>query len=477
MPGEYGSQEVLAQGRDPTPRSHRAYGPWRRPHPVVTGVVVSLIAGAVLVGYLVTGPKLPQLTVAEAPLPSAGSEQVPPPNPWQPGDNGRPAGGVFLTIDARLSAGGSASGAVEVLGISGPGIVRNASPPFHLAADGRYTAGVLAADVDCTQVRLPLAPDAYRLRVSVVDGSRQVEGILVAGSLGRRWADSVQSACGSWLARQDLTVTQMSATVDALQARVDLNFTIANAGRNTAFLATTPVGTALAVSATPPGVIVVKPRDGARVSLRVDLHDCDAIPPLPPSDGGGVYGTTADVLGLLAMVGAPPDASGSQPPLDGLGPTGVVFGQGVASAVAVAMRSACGGLGPYVTLIAPNGVALDRRTGVVTIRIQLDSTPGRVKDLRLVSDSAPAGNPDVFTPLWGTSSTLVPDYTGQVTTTLRYQVPPSGRTCPSLGSWIPSFTVIAKVPVPGGIKTLRYTQLIDPLESLDAVRQLCTPPV
>jgi hypothetical protein len=440
----------------------------------VTGVVVSLLAGAGFVGYAVTGPKLPQLTVEEV-SPSAASEQVPPPNPWQPGDNGRPAGGVFLTIDSLLGVGGNASGAVEVLGITGPGIVRNASPPFHLAGDGRYTAGVLAADVDCTQVRLPLVRDAYRVRVSVVEGSRQVEGVLAVGSLGRRWGASVASACGSWLARQDLTVTQMSATVDALQARVDLTFTIANAGRNTAFVAATPVGTALAVSTTPPGVIVVKPSEGAHVSFRVDLHDCDAIPPLPPSDGGGVYGTTADVLGLLAMVGAPPDVSGGLPPIDGLGPTGVVFGKGAATTVAVAMRSACGGLGPYVTLIAPGGVALDRRTGLLTVRIQLDGTPGRVKDLRLVSDSAPLGDPDVFTPLWGTTSTLVPDSAGQVTATLRYQAPRSETTCPSLGSWIPAFSVIARVPVPGGVKTLRYSQLIDPLESPEAVRQLCSP--
>jgi hypothetical protein len=469
--GAYGAQEVLAQGRENAPRSGRPGRARPNRRQVVPIALVALLAGVGIARYAVTGPKLPRLTIAEAT--QRGAARPPPVVPWLPGEDERPAGNVFLTMDAALSVAGGSAGTVDVLGVTGPGIVDAASPPLRVMRDRQPTTGVLAADVDCTQVRLPLGRDAYGVSVRVVDGSRRVEGVLPAGSLGRRWGALVASACGSWLARHDLTVTQVSATVDSLQASVDLTFTIANTGINTAYVAATAAGGALAVSAHPQGVIEVRPSRGAHFALSVDVRECDAIPPLPPSGGGGVYGTTADVLGLVAMVGTRPDVSLAESPTDGFGPTGVVFGRGAASALAGALRSACGGLGPYVTLITARGFDFDRRTGVLTVRIRLDGTPGRVTDLRLVSDSAPAGDPAVFTPLWTTSGTLVPDRAGQVTTTLRYRAPPSGSTCPALGSWIPAFTVLAQVPVPFGVKTLRYSQLIDPAESPEAVRQLC----
>ncbi len=465
--------EVIAQGRERKAWSPRRPSLRRRPRTVAASVAVAALVASGFGAYVLTGPRVPRLSVVSGPA-AHGSPAV---VAWQPGVDERPTGGVFLSMTALLALDGTASGGsqVEVLGIAGPGIVGDASSPVRLHDDGTPTTAVLAADVDCTKVRLPMSADGYGLRVRVVDGSRQVVGLAAAGAVGRRWAGSITAACGSWLARQDLTVTEVSATVDALEARVQLSFTIANSGRSTGYVTTAAASTALAVSASPPGIIAVPPATGAHVTLRLDVQECDAIPPLPPSDSGGVYGTTGDVLGLYALVGAPPVEPTGQPASDGLGPTGVVFGRGAASAVAMALRSACGGLGPYVTRLAPGGVAFDRRTGVLTVRVVLDGTPGRVADLRLVTDPAPADDTGVFGPLWGTSATLRPDPAGQVTATLRYQAPVRGPTCPTLGSWLPAFTVVAHVPVPGGVKTLRYSQFINPLEWPEAVRELCRP--
>jgi hypothetical protein len=149
-----------------------------------------------------------------------------------------------------------------------------------------------------------------------------------------------------------------------------------------------------------------------------------------------------------------------------------VLARGAASAVGEAMRSACGDLGMYVTLIAPGGLSFDKGTGLLSVRVQIDGTPDKVSDLQLVSYDAAAGDSSSFTPLWTRSRTLVPDRTGQVTTTLRYRAP-AGSPCPSNGAWIPGFWIVAHVPVPGGVKTLRYDQFIDPSDSPQSIRELC----
>lgn len=469
MTAEHGRLEVLTQGRERATTSSRPGGARRSPGPVVQVVVLALLAGAAYAAYQLTGPRLPRLTVAATPR-SAGTPAV---VAWQPGIDERPTGGVFLTMGAVIGIDGDSSGTVDVLGISGPGVVREASRSLRLTAGGPGTTGVLAADIDCTHLRLPLVRDTYGLRVRVVDGSRIVAGVVPAGSLGLRWAASVASACGSWLARHDLTVTHVSASIDPLQASVDLGLTVQNAGHSTAYVLATTVGPALAVSTQPDGATVVSPFTEGRVLLHVDIRQCDAIPPLPPSASGGVYGTTGDALGLLALVGSRPRVNPDDPLTDGLGPTGVVFGRGEAAAVAEALRSACGGLGPYVTDLVPGGVAFDPKTRVLDLTIRVRGNASLVSDLTLVSDVAPPGDASVYRPLWITSATLRPDRSGSVSATLRYLAPPTGSPCPSFGAWIPAFTVVAHVPVPDGVKTLRYSQLITPLQWPKAMHALC----
>jgi len=64
----------------------------------------------------------------------------------------------------------------------------------------------------------------------------------------------------------------------------------------------------------------------------------------------------------------------------------------------------------------------------------------------------------------------VPDRTGQVSVTLTYRTP---HACPNPGWWVPSFTVLARVPVPAGMRTLRFTQMIDPGTLAEATQSLC----
>jgi hypothetical protein len=471
MSGEFGEQEVLAQGRDRAPRAPRTGGPRRRRGAVMTVAVLGLLGGAGYTGYALMGPRLPAIGVAETPDETGDMSQTP--TPWQPGVTGRPVGRVKLTFGAVFTPDRSASGKVTVLGMAGPGVTEGSAPSIALAAD-RPTMATLTTEVDCTKVPLPVVPSAYGMRVHVVDGSRQVDGTVPAGSMAGAWAQSLDKACGSWLARQDLTVTQVSATVDALRPSADLTLTIANAGHRDAFVAGTGADDVLAVSARPPGEITVPPDSVVRVLLHVDVPRCDAVPPPPTNGDGETAGTTGDYLGLVAFVGVHPGAGQNQFWMDGLGPTGMVLARGAASAVAEALRSACGGIGPYVTLIAPHGLDFQRGTGVLTVRIQIDGTPGRVSDLRLFSTDGPAGGPSSFIPLWTSTATLVPDRTGQVTTTLRYRAPSGTADCPfHSGTWIPAFSVVAHLPVPGGVKTLRYAQLIDPESSPESISAIC----
>ena len=158
-----------------------------------------------------------------------------------------------------------------------------------------------------------------------------------------------------------------------------------------------------------------------------------------------------------------------------MGATGVVMSADAVSAVLKALRSACADLGPYVTLIAADGVTVDPGTRVLTVRVLIDGPPGRVTGLSLVSDVVSPGDVGPFKPLWTRFIGLAPDRTGQVRVTLRYQLP-TGSSCPSDGGYVPGFSVYARTPVPGGIRTLRFTQFVNPEDSPKALAQLCPTP-
>lgn len=483
MSGGSGVQEILSQGPEREPRPPRPPRPPRfprlgqlarwRPPPVVTVVVVTLVAGAVWAGYAITAPRLPLILMTALPNDQGNSGEAQ--TPWRPAFDGRPVRGVQLKVNAVISAPDPARGKVTVLGMSGPGVVDSSTHPVLLAAH-HSTAALLVADIDCRKVRFPARPSDYRIRLKIVDGSRSASGTMAAGAVSTTWATSLDQACGSWLARHDLTVTHVSAIVDRTRPGSDLTLQIDNAGERSAYLGFGWTGQSIAVSALSPPAPVIPPKGRTTISVHVDVGLCDAVPPPPGADGGGGFTTTGDYLGLVALVGARPKASAprTDPPMDGLGPTGILIAPAPATVVAQALRSACGGLNQFVTLLAPGGFHVDPRTRVLAVRILIDGTPGRVSYVQLVSDSAP-GDALAFVPLWTELPRLVPDASGQFAATLHYRLPASSG-CPSMGAWFPSFTLVAHVPVAGSADlTLRYGQFIDPSESTQAIRELCGP--
>ena len=61
----------------------------------------------------------------------------------------------------------------------------------------------------------------------------------------------------------------------------------------------------------------------------------------------------------------------------------------------------------------------DRRTGLLTVPVELHVTPGRVRSLRFQAPG-PEGDREIR-PRWATGA-LVPDRAGQISTVLRYRV-------------------------------------------------------
>ena len=447
MSGNDGGPELLIGGPERperAPREPRTGWTRRRRVPrvglVTVVVVVACIAGFV---YLRSGPVVPTLGVEVAPLDpglEAGNAV------WLAGPDSRPTGGVAILSQIVLRLDPGTQGAVTVLGL----------------------------EVDCTKVTLPARAGDYAMQVQVRDGSRQVEGLAPVTPLATSFVSDLNSSCGAWLARQDLTVTEVTATVAPIQPQVDLTLTIRNDGAGDAALGISSRYGSVGVITLAAGEQSVPAHSQVQVHLHTDLSGCDYLPDPPSNSSGNVIGTSSDYLGLVAMKGVRPplvDEANYRVRQDGIGPTGVVMSADAVSAVSAALRTACADLGPYITLVAAGGFKVDAATRVLTVHVMIDGSAGRVTDVSLVSDNS-AGDAAQYVPLWTTISGLVPDRTGQVSATLRYRLP-AGAGCPSDGAYLPAFSVYAHVPVPGGVRTLRFSQFINPDDTPQALAELC----
>jgi hypothetical protein len=146
-----------------------------------------------------------------------------------------------VSVRAELSFARVPVGGVELLGIAGPGVVTGTSSPARVADAGTSTPVDLRGALDCAAVPIPAPRGAYGVRARVRDGSRPATGVLAAGALAGPLAAAVETACGSWLARRDLTVTAASARVDRVRPLVDLTLTVANRGSREAELSLAPL--------------------------------------------------------------------------------------------------------------------------------------------------------------------------------------------------------------------------------------------
>jgi hypothetical protein len=379
-----------------------------------------------------------------------------------------------------------------VLGLTGPGL---AGPPSRSpdAAQGPVpgrlpdpstgipsglgTSTVLRSPaVDCDALPAAPNPTDYRLRVAVRSGSRTAEHTVPA-TAGGSWLESLQTGCAAWRARRDLTVTSVAAVVDPYRSRTTVTLVVTNTGNQPALLG--PVPSYTGVQAGPGGPLRIAPLSAGSAAFTLSLETCDAVTrpvnsPLAPTDPPRL--TTE--IGLAAIAGPrlPRDLTGfeqsSDPYTEGLGPTGVVFGQDAAAGLTAALAQACGGIGPMATLLGPGSVHYQQAGGLLTVRLTVDVTPGKVRSLRL-STAATEEVADGFAPLWQDVGPLLPDRTGQVQVTLRYRVPGHRRTCLSPGGFLPLVTATLDVPVGDQVRQVRQTGLIDLAEDPEAIRQLC----
>jgi hypothetical protein len=441
----------------------------------------------VVVVRSVAGPPLPRLVAAQVQRPPDGVDTA----TWQARPDGRP-GAPVIALSAQVVLADIPAGGAVLLGVTGPGIdappgrpvAPTAVDPGHPAATLTLTTGLR-----CPSVTFPLEPSAFGLQVRARDAAgRTSTGTLPAGPLAAPLARLVQRTCGSWLARQDLTV--VAARVEPgppVQPWVRLDLTIRNRGTHPGRLtgtlgdagfdvrladpATGGTATGPAGSAGSAGLDQLRLPAGSdtQVPLRLEARTCDAVTSnLAAAELQPGSVSTTDELQLAADM-APADP-GDRTLLYGeaFGPTGVLIEPAAASAITSALTRLCAGMTPVVTLVDHITVVPARRE--VTLAVTVDLTPGRVRSVTVLP--GPADEAQLFVPLWTARTGLVPDPSGQVALELTYRAPP-GASCPYIGYAVPSFTVIAEVPVTGGVRTLTFTGEGIAQENPDAISLLC----
>ncbi len=438
-----GVPDLLESGGPDRPRRFSARvgpgsGGWpagfaRRHRRVVVGGLVAAVAAGGLAyrWYDQRPPRVPDVRLTA----DRSAESVP---LWSPGIDGRPVSGVTLSVSARLAVPGLAPGdpQVRALGLTGPGLGRPGVFPHTVlgAQPGEYD---LTGQVDCERVPLPVAADAYAVRVEVRDGGRTSLSTVPLAESRSALDARVTTGCSTWLAARDLTVTSVRAVVDPARPHLDLVLQVANAGGRAAlvWLGDT-TGTGARVT---PVRLVVPARGAAPVSVSVDLDRCWS--------WSQVSGPTTAVdipVPLLGAVGiASPPLAGSSP--DSPGGSGLVLLPGVAQQLQDAFIAACAGVSSPVLLTAPGSGSYDARTRVLTTRVVVDLPPGVVRSVRFVPLQENGGE---LIPIFETSPWLRPDSTGQAGWTVRMAVP-QGAPCLGGGPFV-VLAVELLVPRPGG---------------------------
>lgn len=451
---------------------------WLREHPraraglavlAAVGTVAALAVAARVGIRAVQGPRPPPLAVTVA---ESRSEVA----FWTPGPQGRPDGAPMLPVLVEARRTRADPDQVSLLDLTGPGLVTSPNASTGMASGLQPTVVFRSPAVNCDSFPAEPHPADYRLRVSVSSGSGTAEHTVPAGA-GTGWLDTLQTGCAAWRARRDLTVTSVSAVVDPRLSRTTITLLVTNTGNQPALLG--PVQSSTGVTVAPTEPLRIAPLSAGSAAFTLSLDTCDSVT-RPVSGTAALTGTPrlTTEIGLAALAGPrlPRDLTGFaqsfDPYSEGLGPTGVVFGRDAAIGLTAALTEACGGIGPMATLLGPGSVSYRQAGGLLTIRLTVDVTPGRVRSLRLAT-ARPEEVPDGFTPLWQDVGPLVPDRTGQVLVTLRYRVSGHSRTCLTTAGFLPTVTATLEVPVGGRVRQVRYTGLIDLAEDPEAIPQLC----
>jgi hypothetical protein len=442
---------------------------------VLTAVVVAVVGGAV-----VSAPKwLPDLPT---PRVTFIADDLPVDvDPWQADADGRPAGPVVLPIAVSSRRADREPVDVHLLGLSGPGVSGSDSPPFPLRP-GVAVQSRLRVVLDCEAVLAAgPAPGSLGLLIRISSDGRHRDVVLPAPAGSDSWTSAAHLACASWAARRDLTVTAVTARVHPTLTNVALTVTVADTGDRPAVLVgAVPVRDEVRLTGALP--VRVPPGGSVTIERTAVLDLCDSATTVPDGavpDGPGTAAGTAATTALINLsalsgesepVGVEPWFGGGE----GRGPTGVVLAPAARAALTSAFRQACGGVGPLVTLLSPDGLRYDRGRRELTVPLVVDVTPGKVRSLDLQPTIQP-GEPDAFAPLWTTGPGLVPDATGQVRLTVRYRAPSTGS-CPARGAHLPGVVADLHVAAVGGERVVRLSGLVDLASEPRAVALLCPDP-
>jgi hypothetical protein len=426
---------------------------WLRTHPVVLSALVIAaigVVGVVLAGQ-VRSPRLPSLGVSDdGASPTTG--------PWLPGADERPAGPVVLAVTARIVSHQPGS-AVHLLGIAGPGVRHNGSPPVDLSSGSEVTVP-FEATVDCGVLPVTIPAGAYGLRVRVSSRLRSRTGVVGAGAVGERWRTRIVSACAAWSSRRDLTGTALAARVSPTQPQADLQLTLTNSGARPVTVTTTHVNPGIELKGDLP--FVVPAHGSVQAALTVILRRCNDVGD-PRSVNFPLYQffVLTDTINLAGVAGAlPPGVIDSSKEADtGLGPTGIVLDSNSGRALAFALVNACGLMTPSAISVAAETVRYDAASRVLSVPITVLTAPGRVRSLRLQAErgTRPEG---VYLPVTTSAQNLVPDRRGQSRVTLRLHAPAFG-TCPQDGLLLPDVLITLDVVGLGQHRTVAYSNELD----------------
>ena len=339
-------------------------------------------------------------------------------------------------MEAKLQRGVSKT-STTVLGIAGPAVIAANNPPVPLPGGKPAVTVPLNAVLDCSTMPAKVSADAYRLRVRTRSGSRMHTGTVDAGAAGTHWRDQIRLACAAWSARQHVTASALTATVNPTLPQADLRLTLTNSGPHSVSLSTA-AGYDPTIHLTSASPIRIPAHGSTQAALSVVLDRCDSVVEPPgnnsPLSQTPTLTTAINLVGLDSTVPLTPALTDEVPEGGGLAATGIVLSSTAADALRTALSNACGGLFAPLTVVPPGGVRYDDATGVVTVPVVVHAPRGRVRSVSL-SPAAGELPENGYRPLWKGFPHLVPDGQGQARVTLRYQRPCRGRARTSVGSF------------------------------------------
>ena len=485
--GDVGAGEVIVLGGRETLGDRLRL--WVESHPgrvragwVLLGaaaVVFLAVAGAL---YL-RGPQPPDVVATSAPTPGDSDQGA----RWDSGTDGRPSSSPIIAVPAQLvlaATGGGGKTTATVLGLTGPGLTAPTPQPVDLIP-GQAQSAALDTGVDCAHVPWPVPADAYRLGLRFTQDGRSNTGDVPAGDLGRRFTQAVRVACGSWLANQDLTVTQVAVTPDLSQPQAGLTVTVTNHGTHPARLTPFPSSylhltlgdTPTSGSDTTTAVVVAPGTHTLTATLYLDNCATDSGGP-PPFTGDPVT-TSWEAMGLIATEDLTPAPNPGQGVQFVFSPGVVMTGQ-AKTAMTTALAALCAGptsTTDVTTILHTDQVRWNERRRELSLPLTVRIPDAHIRGARLTNIPDDPQSVSLLTP----SGVLYPaDPAGQqINLTLTYQIGVQVPCGDDLSLTLPAPTFLLDIPTATGARTVPMAiQLpgIRPPATLRAMVPTCAQP-